>query len=126
MDKRVKAAIELMKSNGRRRLSITDMARVVGLSPWYFTHLFKTATSKSPVKYLQEVRMQKAEMMFTKTKLSLKEVIYDVGLSDRSHFSREFKRRHGLTPKEFIAQRRSHVEGRTSAVGRETNPATER
>jgi AraC-like DNA-binding protein len=106
MDGRVKATIGLMKTSSRHCPSVADMARAVGLSPWYFTRLFKSETSKSPTKYLQELRMQKAEEMFAKTLLSLKEVVYAVGLNDRSHFSREFKRLHGLTPKQFIAQRR--------------------
>ncbi|HWY53737.1 MAG TPA: AraC family transcriptional regulator [Terriglobales bacterium] len=112
MDRRVKAAIQLMKTNGHRYFSIADMARGVGLSPCYFAHLFKTETSKSPMRYRQELRMQQAEELCAKTLLSLKEVVFALGLKDRSHFSREFKRLHGMTPKEFIAQRRSYREDR--------------
>ena len=108
MDRRVEATIELMKANGRHDFSMADMARGVGLSPCYFTRLFKTETSKSPRKYWHDLRMQQAEEMCTKTLLSLKEVVFALGLKDRSHFSREFKRLHGLTPKAFIAQRRTY------------------
>lgn len=108
MDRRVKASIELMKSNTRHHLSVADLARMVTLSPWHFTHLFKAETSRSPMIYLKEVRMQQAEEMFRETSLSVKEVVSAVGLSDCSHFSREFKRRCGLTPKQFIAQRRNY------------------
>ena len=125
MDGRVKATIELMKTNSRHCPSVADMARTVGLSPWYFTRLFKTETSKSPARYLQEVRMQKAEEMYTTTLLNLKEVVYAVGLNDRSHFSREFKRVHGLTPKQFIAQRRTYCKAGPSLIPQMTNPATE-
>jgi AraC-like DNA-binding protein len=113
MDRRVEATIQLMKTSGHQYLSTADMARRVGLSPWYFTHLFKTETSKSPMRYRQELRMQQAEELCAKTLLSLKEVVFALGLKDRSHFSREFKRLHGMTPKEFIAQRRSYREDRT-------------
>jgi two-component system response regulator YesN len=119
MDRRVEAAIELMKNNSRHCLSVSDMAQMVGLSPWYFSHLFKTETSKSPIRYLQEVRMQQAERMCLKTLLSLKEVVAALGLRDRSHFSREFKRLHGLTPKEYIEQRRTYCEGRPATVPRD-------
>lgn len=122
MDRRVEVTIELMKTNGRHCLSMADMARKVGLSPWYFTHLFKAETSKSPIRYLKELRMHKAEEMFTETLLNLKEVVYAVGLSDRSHFSREFKGLHGLTPKEFISQRRIYCKVRPSAAPLRNKP----
>ncbi len=99
-------AIEVMKTKSRQGLSVADLAKMVKLSRWHFTHLFKAETSKSPMQYLKEVRMQEAEEMLRKTSLSVKEVVSAVGLSDRSHFSREFKTRHGLAPKAFIAQRR--------------------
>ena len=62
------------------------------------------------MQYLKEVRMQQAEEMLRNTSLTVKEVVYAVGLNDRSHFSREFKRLHGLTPKEFITQQRNYAE----------------
>jgi AraC family transcriptional regulator len=108
MDKRVCVTIDIMKAKSRHRLLVADLARMVKLSPWHFTHLFKAETSKSPMQYLKEVRMRQAEEMLRETSLSLKEVASAIGLSDRSHFSREFKRLHGLTPKEFIAQQRTY------------------
>ncbi len=66
--------------------------------------------------------MQKAEEMFTKTALNLKEVVYAVGQSDRCHFSREFERLHGLTPKEFVSQRRCYSEDRVWAVPPSSKP----
>ena len=125
MDKRIETAIELMRADGRHCLSVADMARIVGLSPWHFTHLFKTETSRSPKEYLKEVRMQKAREMFTRTLLNPKEVVYALGLNDRCHFSREFKRLHGLTPKEFIIQRRTYLKSRPSMINQKTNLATE-
>lgn len=108
MDKRVEATIKIMKSAEPQCTSVLELARIVGLSPWHFTHLFKTETSKTPIRYLKEIRMQRAEELLLNTLLSLKEIVYAVGLSDRSHFSRDFKRLHGLTPKEFMTQKRSY------------------
>jgi AraC-like DNA-binding protein len=117
MDRRVHATIEIIKANGRRTLSVADLARRVNLSPWRFTHLFKAETSKSPMEYLKQIRMQQAEEMLRETSLTVKEVVYAVGLNDRSHFSRDFKLAHGLTPKEFILKHRiycNHNCGSTS------------
>ena len=110
MDRRVRVAIAIMTARSRHPLSVADLAEMVKLSPWRFTHLFKAETSKSPMQYLKEVRMQRAQEMLRNTSLAVKEVVYAVGLNDRSHFSREFKKLHGLTPKEFITQRRTYAE----------------
>jgi AraC-like DNA-binding protein len=125
MDKRVEATIEIIKASDRYCISVSEMARGVGLSPWHFTHLFKIETSKTPLGYLKEVRMQKAEELLAKTLLSLKEVVYSLGLNDRSHFSREFKRRHGLTPRQFMAQHRSYNINKSAPTASTANPATE-
>ncbi len=108
MDRRVHASLELMKTKGRQDLSVGDLAQMVKLSPWHFTHLFKAETSKPPMQYLKELRMKKAEQMLVNTSLSVKEIVSALGLIDRSHFSREFKILHGLTPKKFIAQHRNY------------------
>jgi AraC-like DNA-binding protein len=110
MDRRVRETIAIMTTRSRHVLSVADLAGMVRLSPWRFTHLFKAETSKSPMQYLKEVRMQQAEEMLRNTSLTVKEVVYAVGLNDRSHFSREFKKLHGLTPKAFIAQKRTYTE----------------
>jgi AraC family transcriptional regulator, arabinose operon regulatory protein len=117
MDRRVHTIIEVIKTNSGQRLLVADLARMVRLSPWRFTHLFRAETSKSPMQYLKEVRMQQAEEMFNETSLSLKEVVFAIGLNDRSHFSREFKRLHGMTPKDFVAQRRNYNAAFKRAAG---------
>lgn len=108
MDKRVQSTIEFMKTNIRHACSMSDLARLVQLSPWHFTHLFKSETSKSPIQYLNEMRIEQARQMMISTSLSIKEIVYALGLSDRSHFSRKFKTSVGVTPKEFISQYRRY------------------
>jgi AraC-like DNA-binding protein len=122
MDRRVQASIEVIRINGRHGLSVAYLAQMVKLSPWRFAHLFKAQTSKSPMQYVKQVRMQLAEEMLRKTSLSVKEVVSAVGLKDRSHFSREFKTLHGLTPKEFIMQRRNYCDD--LGLSTVANPAT--
>ena len=123
MDRRVRAAIAFMRTNSRLGTSVADVARLVSLSPWHFTHLFKAETSKSPIQYVKLVRMRQAEQMLTGTMLSLKEVVAALGLSDRSHFSREFKKLHGLSPSEFIAQKRDYQ--KSAEAGSTASHATE-
>jgi AraC-like DNA-binding protein len=54
-----------------------------------------------PAKFLKSLRMQQAATLLTTTFLSVKEIVRQVGLTDESHFVRDFKRIYGMTPSEY-------------------------
>ena len=101
MAERVKRVIELMQGDPSRNLTLGKMAESVNLSPPYFCYLFKTITGVPPAKYLKSLRMQQAATLLTTTFLSIKEIVRRVGLTDESHFVRDFKRLYGMTPSEY-------------------------
>ena len=77
------------------------MAESVNLSAPYFCYLFKSITGVPPAKYLKGLRMQQAATLLTTTFLSVKEIVRRVGLTDESHFVRDFKRLYGHTPSNY-------------------------
>jgi AraC-like DNA-binding protein len=101
MAERVKRVIELMQGDPSRAFTLGKMAESVNLSPPYFCYLFKTITGVPPAKYLKSLRMEQAAMLLTTTFLSVKEIVRRVGLTDESHFVRDFKRVYGVTPSEY-------------------------
>ncbi|HEU0253836.1 MAG TPA: AraC family transcriptional regulator, partial [Pyrinomonadaceae bacterium] len=101
MAERVKRVIELMQGDPSRTFTLRKMAESVNLSPPYFCYLFKTITGVPPAKYLKSLRMQEAATLLTTTFLSVKEIVRCVGLTDESHFVRDFKRLYGVTPSEY-------------------------
>ena len=101
MAERVKRVIELMEADPSRNFTLGKMAESVNLSPPYFCYLFKTITGVPPAKYLKSLRMQQAGILLTTTFLSVKEIVRRVGLTDESHFVRDFKRIYGMTPSEY-------------------------
>lgn len=101
MAERVKRVIELMEGDPSRSFTLGKMAESVNLSAPYFCYLFKTITGVPPAKYLKSLRMQQAAVLLTTTFLSVKEIVRRVGLTDESHFVRDFKRLYGMTPSEY-------------------------
>ena len=79
-------------------MRIDQLARVVNLSPSYLTRLFQQTTGQSPAQFDKNRRLDEARLLMLRTFLSVKEVMAEVGWSDPSHFSREFKRRFGVSP----------------------------
>ena len=101
MADRVKRVIEMMQGDPSRSFTLGKMAQSVNLSPPYFCYLFKSITGVPPAKYLKTLRMQQAATLLTTTFLSVKEIVRRVGLTDESHFVRDFKRVYGVTPSNY-------------------------
>ena len=105
MEPRIHRAIRLMTADLRREISLDELAQSLNLSASRLRHLFKVETGLSPVQYLKAQRMQKAKTLLETTFLNLKEVMYQVGFTDRSHFVRDFKKAYGLPPLQYRNQR---------------------
>ena len=101
MANRIKRVIEMMQGDPSRTFTLGKMAETVNLSPPYFCYLFKSITGVPPAKYLKGLRMQQAATLLTTTFLSVKEIVRRVGLTDESHFVRDFKRLYGHTPSNY-------------------------
>ena len=78
--------------------SIPALAAEAGLSTSRFAHLFRQETGVAPGRYLHRVRMERARVLLERTFLSVREVMAQVGFRDPSHFSRDFRRFHGIAP----------------------------
>ena len=113
MAERVKRVIELMEGDPSRNFKLGKMAESVNLSAPYFCYLFKTVTGVPPAKYLKSLRLQQAATLLTTTFLSVKEVVRRVGLTDESHFVRDFKSTYGYSP----ALYRSHFKNNDTGNG---------
>jgi len=82
-------------------LTIADLAAVVHMSPFHFARAFKTATGQPPHRYITHRRMNRAKMLLAVTRLPVAEVAYRVGFSSQSHFTAQFRRATGTTPKGY-------------------------
>ena len=98
MDVRVAATIKIMRESMIAQLSVHSLSRRVNLSETRLRQLFKRETSRSPMQYLRDLRMQHAEYLLRSSFLTVKEVAFYSGAQDISHFTRDFKKQYGLTP----------------------------
>ncbi|HEV2705530.1 MAG TPA: AraC family transcriptional regulator [Pyrinomonadaceae bacterium] len=106
-DPRVRKVIALMRDNYHRELTLGKLADSVQLSVWHLCHLFKNETGKPPAQFLKSIRMEEARRLLESTVLSVKEVINKVGMSDQSHFVKDFKRAYGDTPTRYRSSLRA-------------------
>ena len=98
MDLRTQKLIALLNENFHRELLIDELARSMNLSPLSLRRLFKEETGMTLSKYLSLLRMRKAKELIDNSFLTVKEIMFQVGIKDKSHFLKEFKRIYGFPP----------------------------
>lgn len=99
MDPRVRRTIDRIEEQLHRPLRVGELAMAAGLSIPQLTRLFRQAVGTTPAAYIRERRMARARILVERTSLSIGEIMTQVGISDRSHFARDFRRCHGLGPR---------------------------
>jgi AraC-like DNA-binding protein len=104
LDKRVEKILEMMRADVRGELSLPEFAQSVNLSVWRLSHIFKSDVGMPPIKYLKLLRMERAKLLLESSFLSVKEIAFQVGLNDESHFVRDFKSTYGYSPTCYRAQ----------------------
>ncbi|MHB8128188.1 MAG: helix-turn-helix domain-containing protein, partial [Mobilitalea sp.] len=78
-----------------------DVSRIVDISPYYFSKLFKEETGENFIEYLTNIRIEKAKKLLQNRDVSIKNICVDTGYSDPNYFSRIFKKQVGVTPTEY-------------------------
>lgn len=79
---------------------VAEMTSRSGIPPNTFARRFRSATGKSPMDYVQAVRIEEARQLLETTDKPVAEIGEEVGYGDTPSFRRLFKRRTGLTPVE--------------------------
>ena len=97
-DWRITWAVDHMQRHLAAPLTVPELAAHVNLSPSRFRELFSAQTGLGPAEFLQGLRLRRARLLIERTFLTVKEVMAIVGYNDPSHFSRDFRRYHGVTP----------------------------
>jgi AraC-like DNA-binding protein len=77
---------------------------VAKISPGHLARLFREQHNVSFTGYLRELRMQKAADLVRRTLLPVQRIAARVGYDDPSRFATHFRRRFGLTPRDFRRQ----------------------
>ena len=90
-------------------LHMQDLAEHFDMSIRSFNRRFKHATGKTPLKYLQEVRMGNARDLLQTSNLSISEIALQVGYQDLGHFSILFRKYFDATPMDYRSMVRAKL-----------------
>lgn len=87
------------------QITLTRLSEIAGVNEKYLCRIFKEYTSKSPINYINEYRIDCACRQMTVEGKSVTQAAYDCGFNDSGYFSRTFKKYKGVSPTEY----RSHT-----------------
>lgn len=93
---------------------LRELARQVGMNEYQLKAGFKRVYGAPIYKYVHEHRMERARQLLEHPSTTVNEIAYAIGYSNSSHFIAAFKKRFGMTPKQFRNQE-IDVEGRNGA-----------
>jgi AraC family transcriptional activator of pobA len=95
---RLEPAFRLISTDYPLEITLENLADVCGISRYYFCRLYKIVTGKTAMSYINEFRINKAELLLRSTDMPISEITAAVGMPDECYFSRCFKRHKGIPP----------------------------
>ncbi|MCG8537270.1 MAG: AraC family transcriptional regulator [Pseudomonadales bacterium] len=98
---RINRAILKLHNDYAQPITIQQLATLAGMSVSSFHEHFKTTTALSPLQYLKNIRLHKAQQMLSLSADSVSSIGFEVGYESAAQFSREFARKFGYPPSKY-------------------------
>ncbi|MDP1911563.1 MAG: AraC family transcriptional regulator [Hyphomicrobium sp.] len=97
-ERRISAAARRIEQHADEPLSLGDLARDAGLSPYHFLRTFRQVVGMTPHQFILHSRLHRAAVRLRRTDDAISSVAYDAGFNDLSTFNRRFRRLMGVNP----------------------------
>lgn len=97
----VRKARQYIQNHYSEQITLEEVSDAVGLSPAYFSSLFKKTQGEGFARYLIGVRMEQAKILLRETNLPAAEVCRRVGYNDLKHFTHTFEKTAGVKPSTY-------------------------
>jgi len=96
---------DFLETNFARDTTLSELAGLVGLSPFHFTRMFKQSMGVPPYSYLRAIRVGRAQRLLAASTLTVLEIALAVGYDTPQAFARMFRAETGMSPSQW---RRAH------------------
>jgi AraC family transcriptional regulator len=113
---RLKRVLDYIADSLEENMSLSKLATIAGMSPHYFSELFKQSTGCTPHGYVLRRRIERAKQRLRDPSRSILDVGLDTGFQNPGHLARVFRRLEGVTPSRFRAEYLPRTVGETACV----------
>lgn len=98
---KLKQALKYINNSIDKSIKVRDVAKLLGISQYYFCRLFRESTGISPYRYVIQQRVSKAKALIEEDKMSLLDITFECGFSSQSQMTYHFRKLVGTTPKVY-------------------------
>ena len=106
---------EMLHERSMDRLTLADLACCAGRHPVQISREFHRYFRCTIGAYVRQVRIARAQRLFSLDEMSVAEIALACGFSDQSHFTTQFRRLTGLPPRKFRESRCGGIQGNSTA-----------
>jgi AraC-like DNA-binding protein len=98
----VQRICEYLRENLSENVSLDRLARIADLNPYYLHRVFCREVGIPPHRYQTQLRIDRAKILLTKGQ-PIADIALEVGFSDQSHLTRQFKNLVRFTPGSYVS-----------------------
>ncbi len=107
-DHRIAKSLLYIRRNIHLPLSIDELSKMSFLSSDHYIRLFKKEMNCTPIQYINQKKIEHAQLLLSLKSESIKEVAYSLSFENISYFNRLFKKITGKTPKQYCNEINIH------------------
>lgn len=120
-EEEVKRVLLYVHNHLGKKISLEEAATISGYSSAHFMRIFRRATGQSFTEYVNSARLSFAACLLRESSEAVSQISIDAGFASQSYFIRAFRRKYGITPKQFrLSEQRKLTDG-TPAYVKEPN-----
>ena len=101
----IEKAVEYIDANISNTGTVNDLSRVAGINTNKLQEGFQVIFGKTVNEYIRDIRLTKALNILSSGNKNVSEVVYELGLSSRSYFSKIFKEKYGISPRKILSRK---------------------
>lgn len=95
-------AVEHMHSGLAGKITVRDLAKIACMSQTHFTRVFKKELGKTPIEYLNRIRMERVKKLLMAGDKSITEIALECGFGSAAYLSASFRKTYKLSPADYL------------------------
>ena len=100
-DDRIQKVLSYIRKNIYKTIDIDSLAAISYLSKDPFIRLFRKEVNNTPLQYINQKKIEKAQLILITDSMPIKNISYLLAYEDHSYFNRLFKKLTGVTPQQY-------------------------